>query len=386
MRITLFPFQEEALSKLHSRIHNAHNAWAPDNPQVISFSAPTGAGKTVIATALFEDILCGSADCEAQPDAVIVWLSDSPELNAQSRLKIESKSDKIRVRDLITIDSTFNEEYLRGGHIYFLNTQKLGSDKRLTSPGESRSTTIWQTITNTATRQPESFYLIIDEAHRGTNVSAQAANKAQSIMQKFIKGSPEDGLCIMPLVIGISATPQRFEALLTGTDSTVQKVVVPVNDVRESGLLKDRVIIHYPEIELGADMTMFRQAILNWQDKCNHWQHYCDRQGDRRVKPILVVQVEDGNDREVTRTDLEICMEVLQETLGRALTDDEVVHTFHDQGVLTARGVKIQPIDASRIEENEKVNFVFFKMNLSTGWDCPRAETMMSFRHASDYT
>jgi type III restriction enzyme len=25
-------------------------------------------------------------------------------------------------------------------------------------------------------------------------------------------------------------------------------------------------------------------------------------------------------------------------------------------------------------------------MNLSTGWDCPRAETMMSFRHAQDYT
>ena len=57
MRDILFPFQEDALAKLHNRIRNAHNAWAPDNPQVISFSAPTGAGKTVIATALFEDIL-----------------------------------------------------------------------------------------------------------------------------------------------------------------------------------------------------------------------------------------------------------------------------------------------------------------------------------------
>ena len=119
MRDILFPFQEDALAKLHGRIRNAHNAWAPDNPQVISFSAPTGAGKTVIATALFEDILYGSADCEAQPDAVIVWLSDMPELNAQSRMKIESKSDKIRVRDLVTIDASFREEYLQGGHIYF---------------------------------------------------------------------------------------------------------------------------------------------------------------------------------------------------------------------------------------------------------------------------
>jgi type III restriction enzyme len=46
----------------------------------------------------------------------------------------------------------------------------------------------------------------------------------------------------------------------------------------------------------------------------------------------------------------------------------------------------IHRVDASRIEEDENAMVVFFKMNLSTGWDCPRAETMMSFRHASDFT
>jgi NAD-dependent deacetylase len=33
-----------------------------------------------------------------------------------------------------------------------------------------------------------------------------------------------------------------------------------------------------------------------------------------------------------------------------------------------------------------KPKVVFFKETLSTGWDCPRAETMMSFRRAVDYT
>ena len=386
MRDILFPFQEDALVKLHSRIRNAHNAWALDNPQVISFSAPTGAGKTVIITALFEDILYGSADCDAEPDSIFIWLSDSPALNAQSRMKIESKSDKIPVRDLITIDSTFNAEYLEPGHIYFLNTQKLGTDKLLTSTGDAHSHTIWQTITNTAQRQPKQFYIIIDEAHRGTNISDRTENKAQSIMQKFIKGSPEDGLCIMPLVIGISATPQRFEALLAGTDSAVQKVAVPPNDVRESGLLKDRVIIHYPDMALGADMTMFKQAIQNWQEKCRHWAAYCDMQGDCDVRPILVVQVDDGGDREVTKTDLNSCVDILQDTLGRTMVPGEVVHTFHDYGVITVRNLEIQPIEPERIEENSQVKVVFFKMNLSTGWDCPRAETMLSFRSANDFT
>ena len=386
MRDILFPFQEDALVKLHTRIRNAHNVWALDNPQVISFSAPTGAGKTVIATALFEDILYGSADCDAEPDSIFIWLSDSPALNEQSRMKIESKSDKIPVRDLVTIDSSFNAEYLEPGHIYFLNTQKLGTDKLLTSTGDAHSHTIWETITNTAQRQPKQFYMVIDEAHRGTNVSDRAANKAQSIMQKFIKGSPEDGLCIMPLVIGISATPQRFEALLSGTDSAVQKVAVPPEEVRESGLLKDRIIIHYPDMALGADMTMFRQSIQNWQEKCRHWSAYHDKQGDRDVKPILVVQVDDGSDREVTKTDLDTCIDILQDTLGRKMNPGEVVHTFHDHGVINVRDVEIRPIEPERIEEDTQVQIVFFKMNLSTGWDCPRAEAMMSFRSANDFT
>jgi hypothetical protein len=43
---------------------------------------------------------------------------------------------------------------------------------------------------------------------------------------------------------------------------------------------------------------------------------------------------------------------------------------------------KVRRIEASRIEEDRHVGVVIFKMNLSTGWDCPRAEVMMSFRRA----
>jgi Type III restriction enzyme, res subunit. len=236
MRDVLFPFQETALADLHSAINDAHVLWRENKPQVVSFSAPTGAGKTIVMTSLFEEILYGSADGIGKPDSVFIWLADSPELNEQTRLKIESKSDKIRVRDLITIDSTFNAEYFEGGCIYFLNTQKLGSDKLLTAKSDARQYTVWETLTNTARRNPQQFYVVIDEAHRGTYMSVQAENKAQSIMQKFIKGSDVDGLCAMPLVIGVTATPQRFDMLIAGTSSTVQKVIVPPDHVRESGL------------------------------------------------------------------------------------------------------------------------------------------------------
>ena len=386
MRDTLFPFQEAALADLHEKINKAHLMWSERDPQVISFSAPTGSGKTIIMTTLIEEILYGSTDKIGEPDSVFIWLSDSPELNEQTRLKIEGKSDKIPVRDLVTIDSNFSAEYFEGGRVYFLNTQKLGSDKLLTGTSDTRQYSIWETLTNTAKRIPKKFYVVIDEAHRGTYTSVQAENKAQSIMQKFIKGSEDDGLCVMPLVIGVTATPQRFDNLIAGTTSTVQKVIVPPEQVRESGLLKDRIIIHYPDIQLSADMTMFKGAVDNWRKKCAHWKTYCEREDEKMVNPILVIQVEDGNDRIATQTDLGACIDLLEESLGRRLRPGEAVHTFNDHGTLIVRDVEIQQIEASRIQDDENVIVVFFKMNLSTGWDCPRAETMMSFRSAQDYT
>ena len=386
MRTTLFPFQEAALAGLHEKIRDAHNALRENNPQVIVFSAPTGAGKTIIMTALFEEIIFGHAGGVAAPDSVFVWLSDMPELNEQTRLKIESKSDKFRARDVRVVDSHFDEEVFPPGGIYFLNTQKLGTDKLLTQHSDLRRHTIWETLANTARQRPKSFYVVIDEAHRGTFTSAQAENKAQSIMQKFIKGSKEDGLPVMPLVIGVTATPQRFLKLLADAPA-VLKLAVPPEEVIASGLLKDRIILHFPEIAINADMTMFRAAVINWKKKRERWAAYCAHEDIKKaVRPVLVVQVQDGNEREVTQTDLDACIAEFEGLLGCKAQAGEVVHTFHDREKIQAGGLEIRRIDASRIEEDENALVVFFKMNLSTGWDCPRAETMMSFRPAHDST
>ena len=325
MRMQLFPFQEDALDELNKKINKAHILWSETDPQVISFSAPTGSGKTIMMTALFEDILYGNADHIADPEAIIVWLSDSPMLNEQTRFKIERESDKIKVSDLVTINSTFSTEILEGGHIYFLNTQKLGTDKLLTTPSDARQYSIWTTLTNTAKKYPEHMYVVIDEAHRGTAASQREINKANSIMQKFIFGSEEDGMIAVPLIIGMSATPQRFESLLAGAPNTVQKVQVAVSEVRESGLLKDRIIIRFPDMALDADMTILKSAVENWQDKCRRWDAYCARENEKLVKPILVIQVEDGTANTATATDIDGCID-----FDMALRDEAKPAAFRD--------------------------------------------------------
>jgi type III restriction enzyme len=386
MKVGLFDFQEDARDNLHAKLKIARAYAAVENPQVVSFSAPTGAGKTIVMTALFEDIFFGTPELEAQPDAIILWISDIPELNEQTRLKIESKSDRIRVRQLISIDSSFDEEKLAGGHIYFINTQKLGTDKLLTRRGDGRQHTIWETFTNTAKSAPDKFYVVIDEAHRGMR-NGRAVATAQTIIQRFLLGSQEHGLCPMPMVAGISATPRRFEELLSeATHTTVHRVHIKAEDVRESGLLKDRILIHYPETTTQAEMTMLASATSQWKTIGEQWSKYCEHEGETVVKPILVIQVEDGTENTLTRTNLADCLTTIESVIGRRLQNREVVHTFSEIGEQDIAGHKVRRVDASRIEEDERISVVFFKMSLSTGWDCPRAEVMMSFRRAQDHT
>jgi type III restriction enzyme len=385
MKIGLFDFQKDALSELHTKLKVARLSASIDNPQAVSFSAPTGAGKTIVMTALFEDILFGGPEFDAQSDAAILWISDMPELNEQTRLKIEGKSDRIRVRQLVTIDASFDAGRMEGGHIYFMNTQKLGSEKLLTKKGDGRQYTIWETLTNTARAMPDSFYVVIDEAHRGMR-GDKAVEKAQTILQRFLLGSPEDDLCRMPMVIGVSATPRRFENLLSGTTHTVHKVYIEAEDVRESGLLKDRILIHYPDSVSQAEMTLLSEAANRWKRIEDGWARYCQDQDEAVVYPILVIQVEDGTDKLPTKTDLDTSLATLESAIGRRLREGEVAHTFNDRGDLEFDGRRIRRIEASRIEEEKNIGVVLFKMSLSTGWDCPRAEVMMSFRRAQDHT
>jgi type III restriction enzyme len=59
---------------------------------------------------------------------------------------------------------------------------------------------------------------------------------------------------------------------------------------------------------------------------------------------------------------------------------------MHDTGDLDVGGRKLRKVEASRIDADKNIGVVFFKTSLSTGWDCPRAEVMMSFRRAQDHT
>ena len=388
MRVELFPFQKRALADIRMKTAEAMGSYHRTHaPQVVSFTAPTGAGKTIIMSALIEAILFGDEQYMEQQDAIIVWLSDSPQLNEQSKQKIDSKADKIKLSQCVTVsEESFDKEVFEDGHVYFLNTQKLSVTSKLTKNGDGRTYTIWQTLANTVREKSDRLYFIIDEAHRG--MQGREASKATTIMQKFIKGSDSDGIPPMPVVIGMSATTQRFNALVEGTSSTIHKSIVTTDEVRASGLLKDRIVITYPEEgTVNNDMAILQAAADDWKEKWEHWTQYCFEQHYAYVNPILIIQVLNGTGDALTDTNLDDCIAKIEERTGFKLESGQVVHTFGGAtATLTVNGLDVRYEEPSNIAEDRNIRVVFFKENLSTGWDCPRAETMMSFKHANDAT
>lgn len=385
MKLELKPFQEQAALEIMAELDDARSGVAKGKAQAVVLSAPTGSGKTITVAQVIELTYGGGDGIQARPNTVFLWLSDSPELNAQSRNKLLNVCDYLPFHRMITVDSeSFDASRLLPGYVYFINTQLLGRDKLLTKePGDRRNFTFWQTVANTVAQASQDFILIIDEAHRGATVSERTRTP---IMQKFILGSEADGLPPVPLILGMSATPQRFNALLGTTARTQRPINIAPEDVRSSGLLKDLLIVRNPKDNVASDLTLLETAAKTWQNFTKLWENYCAREKENEtVRPILVVQVEDGTEKALTKTPLADVIRVIERQHG-SLAINEIVHCFQEQGDLSVDGRIIRKIEASRIQDSSEVKVVLFKTALTTGWDCPRAEVMMSFRRAKEPT
>lgn len=384
MRIVLKQFQEDNVLKLVRFMRDAARDSRSGDLQSVCLSSTTGSGKTMMLTRAIELLLAGDDDHAPISDATFLWITDQPELNEQTRKKMIATSSVLGSETLLVIDSSIDQETLQPGTVNFLNIQKLAKGNPLVTQGDGRTYTIWESLQNTIAARPGKFFVIIDEAHRGM-IEDRGQAEAVTIIQKFIKGSPGE-IVPVPVVVGISATPERFNQLIVGTGRMNRPVDVDNDDVRKSGLIKDTMVLHHPTREQPTDMTMLREAAKALKMFTTNWASYCATQEDFTVVPLLVVQVEDSPSKgQISETDIAAAIAILRSEIVN-LASDAVAHSFQEGVALKVGGQELRYIAPSEIQNDRDVRIVFFKTSLNTGWDCPRAEVIMSFRAASDST
>lgn len=379
MKFTLTPFQVDASADVVRAISDAKRRWAEGKRlTAVSLSAPTGAGKTVMATAVIEELLFGGINGEARPDTTVMWVTDDPSLNIQTRRKMLLSSSQIRPNQLVTVDASLDQAALDRGKIYFVHIQQLSkSATNYVRTGNHRQWSLWDTIGNTISERGEEFLLIVDEAHRGT--SGRSGGK--TITARLMDGA--DGkFPPAPVVLGISATPQRFsDAIAKAGQRTFDPVVVNPEDVRDSGLIKDKLRIKHPTQSQPSDSTLIELAVKDLQNFDALWRTYSEEQSEPLVKPAMVIQVK----AKVSERELADLLDTLKGAWG-ALDGKSIAHSFQSHAPLSLGSRTVRYVAPQDIQEDPHIRVVLFKEALTTGWDCPRAEVMVSLRSAKDAT
>lgn len=381
MRYTLKDYQDRATNEIVRSLRRAgsdHES-EPTDYWSVALSAPTGAGKTVIAAAVIEMLFDGGGPYAEDPLATVLWVTDNPALNEQTKRNMNQASSNLGPNRLITIDSSFDEETFGPRLVYFLNIQKLAKSNPLARGStNNREYSLWETIANTITTNGGHFYVVIDEAHRGMKPESDR----KTIVSRIINGQAGTNPPA-PVIWGISATPERFlQAVDRWGDRTNRPITVPVDEVRASGLLKDKIILDSPEPgQTQGDTTFIRAGVAQTIKFEAAWYTYATGENEPPVTPVLVVQVRN------TPSDAEMA-DYLAAIFDAwdGLRDENVVNTFGEHTAISVGGHTIAYMAPQDIQDDDAIRVVLCKDAISTGWDCPRAEVLVSLRAADDYT
>ncbi|MGV2481613.1 UNVERIFIED_CONTAM: hypothetical protein IGO34_32970, partial [Salmonella enterica subsp. enterica serovar Weltevreden] len=68
------------------------------------------------------------------------------------------------------------------------------------------------------------------------------------------------------------------------------------------------------------------------------------------------------------------------------LGHDAIAHEFGDPKLHRFGPYSVPYISPERVQDADYIRVLLAKDAISTGWDCPRAEVMVSFRPAKDET
>ncbi len=375
--------QEKAVAKLIKAYHKSSN-----EDKIVCFKAPTGSGKTFMASEFISYVL----SCSEEKVIVVFMTISTAELPKQLATKLEQYKDYHLFKDyeIKFIDSPsknnkkiedLKEFDVRKNMVFVLGISSFG-----------KNTLFYQNNTlNTFLKQIKlSNYKLIfirDEAHVG--------DKPENVDEKSVTEKLHDAACFS---IEMSATPKRAKKIIEITHEELKKNDRPKCLLKTIKAIKDLSdeIDKWKEKVNKAETNSVKSIINKESDMISEeelidfalWKFKQTQKEYEKlelgIRPALLIQVknEAKEEQESFKEYLELIERKLNENNLKYL-----IYLSKDKRIGKVKDSSGLPATLKYASNNDsEIDVIIFKTGPAAGWDIPRANTLLQLRNVHSET
>lgn len=345
--MTLFEYQQKAVQELFGYAEDALDIYKVKNDkgkktdtQTIHFTSPTGSGKTIMAFVLMDELT------KEYDNLVFVWIAPNT-LHTQSLDKFDKLIDTT-LSELNPIDSDGieSDNVLKSNDILCLNWSSLDK-KNNTLIRENESGKYIDNIMHLTREDEKIIIALIDESHIASSNDTTKAYKFLKNLNPTVK-------------IEITATPKEI-----GLGD--EQVIVLREEVVEAGVIKKQFIFNAFEDDNIDNFKLVQYAYNKLQEITKKYDEYTNG----KIIPLMIIQIENEKVDDFNRVKNE--MERYLTDIGINVSSEVAYYLSEDKDK-----------SENLAEKNNPIQIVFTKTAIATGWDCPRASVLLTFRKSND--
>ena len=325
------------------------------NRKRLVFKAPTGSGKTVMASQMLDELTTQLA--EVEKEVAIIWIAPN-KLHQQSYMRMKNYFSETRVLRPVMYDELDHSTngYIKPGEIFFVNWESINKDKNIMVRDTENSSSLYDIVQRTKDEHDMPVIVVIDEEHM---FGGRAAKQSEKVLQNI---NPK-------LEIRISATP------ITSPD---ELVTVSRDRVIREEMIKDGITINPLLNEIGKGVGENEYMLDIAIAKRNEIKAAYEALGVR-INPLLLIQLPNDNTEAVDEEERTI-IEMVKSRL-----DAEYGITTGNGKLAVWLSSDKQNLDGLENDYN-LTEALLFKQAIALGWDCPRAAVLLIFRDIKSTT
>ncbi len=351
-------YQQKAVKEL---VENALDFLSePGSRHALYFEAPTGSGKTVMAS---EMLMCLNSEISNNPEipyneVAFIWIAPN-KLHEQSYFKMKSFFTETKELHPVVYDDIDHSTsgFIHAGDILFVNWESINKDNAIMVRDSEQNASLYN-LTRRTQEHNIPIIVIIDEAHL---FAGRLANKSEMVLQNI---NPKIEIRISATTIFIKK-PYKFVNILR-------------DQVIAEGMIKEGVVLN-PALDFNSPNSSLNQHLIHLAlEKREELASAYNKLGVN-INPLLLIQLPNDKSENMTTEDESIRKEVVEYL--------DLIKGINTTNGKLAVWLSKEKVNLDGIEHYDNpTEVLLFKQAIAMGWDCPRAAVLLIFREIKSFT